>query len=233
MEEKVEQKKRNGAIDFWKITMCLIVVIFHSKNITTNDDSFLIGGSIGVEFFFIVSGYLMAKSAEKRYDNQLNTGKDSINFIFGKIKNLFPEILIAYIIGFFVEHLNENFTNKELIKDFISSIWELLFLNDSGLMGFRANAVVWYISSMLISMLILYPLLRKYKNTFLMIMAPLITIFIYGIMYQNLQSLRAPHYWNGFVYKGLLRALAAISLGCICYLLVRFIKNIIIQKFRR
>ena len=50
----------------------------------------------------------------------------------------------------------------------------------SGMAGYRVNTVTWYISAMILAMLILYPLLIKYKDTFFFIIAPCLSIFLLG-----------------------------------------------------
>ncbi len=54
-------KKHNGVIGLWKFIFCLLIVVLHTGiGIPNRIFKF---GSIGVEFFFLVSGYLLAKSA--------------------------------------------------------------------------------------------------------------------------------------------------------------------------
>lgn len=61
-------KQRNGTIDFLKFIFAVIIVIFHGSQKLTDDSSLQIfkSGRLGVEFFFLVSGYMMAASAEKQ-----------------------------------------------------------------------------------------------------------------------------------------------------------------------
>lgn len=210
------ESKRNGTIDFWKFIFSVLIVIFHGKNLAEGEGWIFPGGSIGVEFFFIVSGVLLAASASKNMSAEVSLGKDTFQFMKRKISGLMPNIYIAWIIAFLVEHI-DNFSIEEMCKHAVKSVWELLFLTESGLRSYSANAVCWYISAMLLVMLIIYPLLRKYKDTFFYIIAPLIVIFSMGITYQEWNNLRVPHTWNGLFYKSLIRAVMEIALGCLCY----------------
>ena len=216
-------KRRNGAIDFWKFIFAIIIVLFHSKDLTTSGNNIFGGGSIGVDFFFVVSGFLMAGSALR--PTGLSIEEDTRHFIWKKIKGLIPEIYIAWIIAFIVEHSVDSPTSSDIVKDALSSIWELLFLNFSGLKGYRANHVTWYISAMLLSMLVLYPILKKNRKLFMNLIAPLVSLLILGWMYQDLDNLRGVAKWLGFVFNGQLRAISEVSLGCICYGICEHIKN--------
>jgi len=55
------------------------------------------------------------------------------------------------------------------IKDNILSIWELLLIGNVGFETKTINGVMWYLSSMLSCMFILYPLLKKYKYNYIYI----------------------------------------------------------------
>ena len=59
-------KKRNGFIDIMKLVFCLGVILNHLNTVSVSFQMNTIVmryGFLGVEFFFIVSGYLMAKKA--------------------------------------------------------------------------------------------------------------------------------------------------------------------------
>ena len=55
-------KKHNGIIGFWKFMFCILILLFHCAE-KMGKNGFFESGRIGVEFFFIVSGYLMTKKA--------------------------------------------------------------------------------------------------------------------------------------------------------------------------
>lgn len=228
------KNKRNGSVDFWKFLFAVVIVFFHGKNLTDGESYAFLGGSIGVEFFFIVSGVLMANSAQRMSEGQENItlGQDTFRFIKKKILGLMPEIYFAWIIAFLVKHIGE-FSIKGMMKDAIESIGELLFLTESGFMGYRANTVCWYISAMLLAMLILYPLMRKYKDSFFYIIAPILAIFLFGITYQNWNSLRAPHVWLGYCYKSIVRATMCITIGCICFKISQNMRKITYTSFAK
>lgn len=59
-------KGRNGTIDFFKFLFTIIIVFYHLDNLIDNPaDRITKCGYIAVEFFFIVSGYLLMKKADK------------------------------------------------------------------------------------------------------------------------------------------------------------------------
>ncbi|MCI9122634.1 MAG: acyltransferase [Eubacterium sp.] len=209
---------RNGAIDFWKFLFSVLIVQFHSSNMVADGSVPFEGGAIAVEFFFLVSGYLMAASIMRRDEASIVIGRDSRKFLFHKIQGLCPEFLIAWGIGFIVQHIaKEQVTKGSLIQDFMTGIWELFFLRESGLTGFISNPAAWYISAMLLAMLVLVPLFFKNRDLFINVWAPVIAIATLGYLCKNLGNLREPTSWLGFTYKGVVRAFGELCLGTICW----------------
>lgn len=220
--------KHNGIIGFWKFAFCLLIMIYHANIFQVGDETILFSkGSIGVEFFFLVSGFLLAKSAlNKKEDNNEFLGKETILFIYKKIKSFFPYILVCFIGGLIVKSVFGDMT----IKDYVLSIWDLTFLRMAGFRTTVVNGAAWYISAMLLAMLILYPLLRKFKKNFIYLGVPIIVIFLAGILNYNYFSLRVPDEWLGYFYKGFIRAFMELSLGTILYLVCEKIKNLDFTK---
>ncbi|KAI4449807.1 hypothetical protein C823_004340 [Eubacterium plexicaudatum ASF492] len=211
-------KTRNGAIDFWKFVFSIMVVQFHSSNLTEIKTTPFVGAAIAVEFFFLVSGYLMAASISRYQEADIRVGRDSRNFMLHKIKGLCPEIFIAWAIGFVVQHIaKKNVSLSSLVKDLMTGVWDMFFLRESGLEGFKANPAAWYISAMLLAMLVLVPLFLKDREVFLNVWAPVLAIASLGYLSKNVGDLRGPTDWLGFCYKGFLRAVGELCMGVICW----------------
>lgn len=229
--EKKFEKKHNGIISFWKFMFCLLIVIYHTHIFSKTKNNILFPkGSIGVEFFFLVSGYLMTKAALKNKEETdfKNLGIDTLKFVGKKWKTFIPYTIVAGLMSLTVinyYHLNNTLFNN------ISSIWDMLLLRMTGIRGLSVNGPIWYISSMLIAMLILYPLIRRYKEKFLTLFAPVILIVGLGIFSALYGNLRSPDIWIGFAYKGTIRAFFELLLGGCLYLICEKIKKLNFTKF--
>lgn len=236
-KQKLQSQKRNGAIDFWKFIFSMVIVLFHTFHYNSiNGIHPFIGGNSAVDFFFLVSGFLMSHSYNrlKIFSSNETIGKSTFHFIKHKIKGLYPEFAIAWSLAFIVMHLSkDSLSFATIIKDFLTGIWELCLLRMSGLTEYRANVVTWYISAMILAMLILYPLLLKFKDTFFYIIAPCISIFLLGYLYQAFGELGGVTVWEGFYYRGFIRTLAVLSLGCILWKICQAIKKYQYSTFAR
>lgn len=104
-------------------------------------------------------------------------------------------------------------TGKQVLKDLIQSIPAFMHLGMAGFPMYQAIDPAWYISAMLLSMFILYPLLLLLRDKFTYIIAPLASIVIYGYLLFRVGNLATINPLEGsFVYTGLLRGIAGISL---------------------
>ena len=224
--------KRNNTIDLLKFIFCIIILLFHTYQWRETSFYFL-SGSICVEFFFITSGYLMAASASKQTDkikkDNKSLGLDTLNFILKKFKYFFPYIVVVYITCIFF-----GISNNISIDTMVKSIFDLLLLNmftypSKSMIGFS-----WYISSMLFGMLILYPLIKKYKNTYYCVIAPIIFLILLSYMSHNFSSIKKPLEWTElFFYRGTLRAIMELSLGSMLYKIVMYLKKFNYKKWFR
>ena len=225
---------RNGTIEFWRIIFALMIVFCHGKSLSGGKLWFP-SGAIGVEFFFLVSGFLMAKSVDRMPPLAGNTlGRDTLRFMGKKIKALCPNYFVAWFIAFVFYSVATGKTALiQLASTFVKSIYELLFLTLSGLMHMRVNGAVWYLHSMLLAMFILYPLLRKHTEFFIHVIAPLTAILLLGYMMKEYGNLRSPTDWVKWTYKGNIRAVAELCLGISLYPLAQKLKTLSLTKFSR
>lgn len=227
----MENTKHNGIISFWKFMFTLLIIIGHVTPRITNilginlplTNTFR-ASSIGVEFFFIVSGYLMTKNAMKiKINNNSELGKFTFNYIWKKVKHFFPYMIISYIIAIIINVSIFKYPKYVIVN----TIWDILFLRMSGInYNFNMLGVAWYISAMLICMIILYPLIIKHKENFIFIIAPINVIFIGGFIAHTYGNIADPSIWSGLMYKSLLRAFFELSLGSIAYSLSQKIHSL-------
>lgn len=206
------KKPRSGELDFWKFIFSVIIVILHSEYLPSKTDQvYFNGGSIFVEFFFIVSGYLMAQTAEKHQHYQSLT-EETITFLKRKINCFYPYLIFGFIVSLFAKSIHQHQGFLQIIKNACKGIGELLLLKSTGLTGSLFDSPMWYISAMILSMAILYPLVLKYGDFFKKILCPLIAFFLLGYLIRKYNHFRSPELWDGLFEKGMIRG---SFIGCV------------------
>lgn len=214
---------RNGSIDLMKFLFTLLVMLYHTTKLFP-------GGYIAVDFFFVVSGYLMAKSAEKRKETSLGLGSDTLSFVLHKAKGIFPFYLAAFILSFCITQILSNSGWKQALLTLFRSPYNILMLGMAGNydMGHRVQAS-WYISAMLLSILVLYPIRKKHTNVFDHIIAPILFLMLVGWAYQTgtgVAGFTVGYQSRLFMYNGVFRGIAEMAIGCSCYTIGKKLQHI-------
>ena len=157
--------QRNGEIELARFLVALVIVNYHSGSFPGCPQLFGYG-QIGVEFFFLLSGLLMASSIRKKENLPISSfrevNRETAHFLWRKLSSFYPELVISCILGciFFacVHHADPIImTVGKTIRTFTANI---CLLETSGFGNYGINGVTWYLASMMLSMAILYPLYR-------------------------------------------------------------------------
>lgn len=210
--------KRNGEIDILRFLFAISILIFHFNDLY--DYGVFFNGNICVEFFFILSGFLMAKQTEK-YRSQRLGGNDVANVTWMlTLKKIFPiyayyfsAVVLQIIIRFIIVN-GMNFT--EVFNGLLKSIptFTLSFmglLRDSDVSFYVGNT--WYLSALLIASLLLYPLLIKFHDFTVKIICPILALFLIGYIFVMYGTMTVWKGWADFCFRGILRAVGEMSLG--------------------
>ena len=109
----IEKNHYRADIDGLRAIAIIAVVFYHM------DFSWIKGGFVGVDIFFVISGFLITKNIER----ELNTNQFSFkDFYFKRVRRIFPSLLIVsastLLIGFF---LLLNFEFKALCEGILTS----------------------------------------------------------------------------------------------------------------
>ena len=222
-------KNYSSELDLWKFIFALGILIHHSELLYGGNYLIFRGGSIFVEFFFITSGLLMTQSAYNRRTIPVPQNRDLSRevwlFIKKKLTVIYPYILLSSVVSFIIYVCIDAPVLSEAAGNGFKALTEILLVNWSGLVSYTFNGPTWYISCMLLSFAVLYPLILKYGKTISRLVCPLIAVFLLGYLKQKYGNFRNPSAWDGLFLKGMIRGFAEISLGAFCYECVLFLRR--------
>jgi hypothetical protein len=209
--------KRNGYIDVIKFIFAIIVAEFHVAS------GIFPGGRIAVEGFFMITGFLMMKSLEKDPSTD-NVALSTKSFLWRKYTSLFYFLLPAALLNFTVISIYRELEREIVFKRLVLLIFEIIPLNSTGLQGDYVVGISWYLSSMFIALAILYPLCKKFRQSFSFIACPLLVALCYGTLSHFYGSLAVNYQYvpETVLNTGILRAIAGCALGCLLYEASRF-----------
>ena len=223
-------KKRIQSVDILRLLFSVLVVLWHSRYLNRCGEHQLLLSDHAVEFFFLLSGYLMARHVEKPMQGTL--GRDTWAFLKKKIGSFYPVYLIAFVLNVIIRIIINRITASRLSFSFF--LWDILLLRETGLQGpFDTGTVIgssWYLMAMILAMAILFPLLRKKTDFFLHVIAPLVSVLIYGWFSETHGNLYYTLQFENGISLGTVRAIADILMGCFCYTLCSKLKDRKIQE---
>lgn len=205
-------KERNdNMIYIWRIIFANMIAFFHFDGVynITENWGLINGWYIAVEFFFIVSGFLLYQQCKDgRYTS-------NVAYIKDKIFKIYPTYLICFIIAFMFKTANDPAGRMGVLYD---SFWELVCLQSIGLdRGWNyVSSTTWYISALFICSFFLFFLLKNYEKITVDFLIPLSIIIFYSWFYRNGAMLDVVIDIDGFYRNGaLMRGIAGMGLGVI------------------
>ncbi|MBO5335837.1 MAG: acyltransferase [Lachnospiraceae bacterium] len=214
-------QKKSNAIVLWRIIATYMVAIAHFDDCyyIFNDLGVRNGVHVVVDFFFIMSGYLMFANFEK-----LSTKcKNGFDYFVMRYKKVYP----AYLGGFILCFILYVWAYEERPIDvLVTHVFELFCMQGIGLnQGWvYVNNSMWYLSVMLIAGFIIFQCLLKWKDTFVQLIAPIIVMITFSYFFRNVGHMNAVAETDGlFINRALMRALSGMCLGIFAVQLNRFL----------
>lgn len=166
----------------------------------------------------------MVKNVEKQ-DNKL-IGEKTYNYVLGKIKSFIKPYFICWMGSFILNNIYGKLTLRVWFFNLIEAVPSFIFLHTTGIKSIDYLSQTWYISAMLFTIVICYPLLLKFKDVYVYCVSPIVGFLLLGYMCMNSNNLASVDAQWGITTKGTLRALAVMNLGVFSYGIGQKIKDI-------
>jgi len=233
-------KRKNGRVEMLRFLFALAILFFHIHKRFAENGNIEIGntglyffnhGYIGVEFFFLVSGYLLAASAYAKREIPTDLiGTETAQLMWKKIKNIFPYHMFAMVLTLTVNTYFLANTAKERFYYVLDSWASIFLLQVFGFDSTWVNKLTWYLDVWLMVTFIFYYFLRKHYEVFVKIVCPIMAMFVLGYLAHEYGSLAGVDGWTGHFYKCFLRGFSEMALGCSVYSLSRLINKVNFSK---
>ena len=175
--------KRNTLVEWMRFLFSLLVVGYHIQ--MSMEDSavhFFANGAVAVEFFFLISGYFMARSVEKvSKKTDIRLLPETGAFIKGKIMGILPghiaAMLLMILVVVFFDHANAGWRLGRGIPG--------MFLVQMGAFwdgSYTESLIIpeWYLSAMLLCMLVMFPVLLLLRKKWESLHSTLISLGIFS-----------------------------------------------------
>jgi len=203
-------KKRNAAIDLMRYIFMLNICIWHFTPV-----HIFTRGYLAVEFFFVLSGFLLYQSVNKHQD------KSVFGFLKSKYKRFYPKYLAAFVLSSVVFYRKYTLSGGEFSDRFdntLGRIRELLMIQEVGIFGEGENVIngpTWYISALVYGSVILYAFYKVFGKKCNNFIFPSIVIvgYTYILHTEQMWSIEAMLQPVTLIGNRLMRAICGLCLG--------------------
>ncbi len=178
----------------------------------------------------MITGYFMMHSVTKAKGKEI--GKDTLSFILHKYSSFALPLFFSVMAGFVIHTATDGLTHN-IFANAVYLLSEIVPLQMTGMYTVEPTAVAWYLSAMMVSLMILYPLARKTGSMFTRIICPLLVFMLYGILCHRYIaiSIIMNDFYGLPIFAGLLRGIAGICAGCMLYDCVKATENYKVSRF--
>lgn len=208
----MKNNQRNCLLEFWRFVFCMAVLAFHFF-IRTKWDYFH-AGYLGVEFFFLVSGYFIGAYYEKHQKGQglLIRLKSVWIYAVSRIRRLYPLYLLALVLMLTVKTVINGWRAKEILSTVKNCLAEFFLLQWTPLGNEVLISAGWFVPAVFFGGLFFVALLAVMGRFGGFLIAPLISAAIYGYYFRLIGKIDVI-----FSFHSVLRALAGIGFGVFLY----------------
>ncbi len=229
--ERITMNKRNGEIDLIRFVFAIVIMLHHLGMRTPLFDvaglhfQVINAGGFVVVFYFLTSGWLMAKSADST-SSEVNFDIKSIpkhttEYMWKRYKHFLTWFIPAFILNMIWDCMNYGLL--EMLKHTFYNIPNLLMLQQVGFgfsevyaNGYYVNAA-WFLSSLMLCSLVIYPLILWKKDLFTRIIAPVVIILGFYVRLNKYGDLRGGiNLWYPMI---------VMCMGCVAYEMSNYLAN--------
>lgn len=160
-------------IEFWRYLFTCMVCLLHFEVTYLGEQKIFTNCYLAVEFFFILSGFLLAKHSIEKEDS-------AIEYTLLKIQRFYPYLLMSWTLLLANLCFSKKWNFVELLRNIRLYIWDYLCLNALAFKWDFLNGPTWYISALIITGYFLYWMIKKNEELYIEFLAPLFILLIYS-----------------------------------------------------
>ena len=212
--------ERAIALNGWKGIMAVVIALLHFEAFYIGKQIYFTTGYLAVDFFFIVSGFLLVNSLAHKKEISV------VDIITNKISKWFP----MYFWGIIVLVIFYSFLDIEYLK---RTSWHVL-IETLMLQRWNSHPVLnlpdWYMSALLLCSFFMIIFIKKYNGFFKYIIVPFSIFFAYPFILNQNGNLDVHYQFYEGINGGTLRGWADMCVGVALYYFTLSEKKIIFNK---
>lgn len=216
--------RRNFDIELMRYLMIIAVAVLHFGEDYTGTMRTLKGGALGVDFFFLISGFYLAQHYYKNSTNESPIIQTNRYFI-KRVQRLYPAYFISLTMISVIYWTENNYSIKWLIDHIWQCKWQYFFLHfliPNVPFDLRSN---WFMCCLVFSMFIIY-FMMAYNEKLAMGLFPIGATIVLSHLYTTYGNITATQgAWEGWIRGGMLRGVSEMSIGAFMYNNVKYCQD--------
>lgn len=209
---------RNPAIEALRFLFIIQICLWHIRI------PFLKAGYLGVEFFYILSGYFMYYTTVKKYSPGV------LSYSIHKLKKFYIQYVLSIIITYLILFKNIVISLKtEWLPTILELFSQILMIQNVGIFDGGRNAPLWFFSVLVYGGLIAYSILRYHISLTIRYIAPISIICFLAYCFKGDGSSNMLEQWNvyHFIPMTLVRGICEMFMGILLGYVYMNYKNVI------
>ncbi len=147
--------KRVAPPEFWRFVFIMMICFLHfEEDVYDNVHILAYGGFLGVDFFFLMSGFAVAYSHKRKPIGSTR------QYVFNKVKKIYPDFLFAIILMFILFVVYDSTGVKNTLIHIYQCRFQYFFVNALFPTGLEMRSI-WFLSYWVIGLAVLSYILRK------------------------------------------------------------------------
>lgn len=214
--------RRNTLLELWRFFFCMAVLAFHF--FSKIESELFHGGYLGVEFFFIVSGYFIGD-----YYCRYQEGKPVIErlitpvlYMRSRLKRLYPFYFLALVFMLFVRIITKEYHVSDIFRIIKNCYAEFFLLQWTPLGNEVLISAGWFVPAVFFGGLLFVVILAITGKAGGYVIAPLISFFIYRYYFNLIGKIDVI-----YAYHSVLRGIAGIAFGVFIYFICGHLRLLI------
>ena len=213
------------SFDSLRFLLCLVIIFHHiGINIYNFSNKYFRIADLAVEGFFLLSGFLLAKSIEKTLLLKSQENIAIKEFFIKRVKRLYPEYIIAMFLCFVLVNLFAYHISAKtfLLNCFLLAGW-----------GGIPNIIdgIWYVVILFWGGMFIYIITIFYKNKATVLFLPILSVICLFYLINHGNNIGGHQYPIEFslISKGTIRGFLGLSIGLFCYHICNNLQNLTIK----
>ncbi len=214
-----EKRRRVSAVEFWRFVFTCMVSLYHLE-IFFPKKSLFPSGSGAVEFFFVLAGFTLAMSAQRRHlarggapASPKEAADRALAYVRGKFRAILPVVACWLVLHLLVAPGLAGFQDK--LNFLMNAEWEALLMVGTP-MGFAGgmapNIPMWFLTSLLIAGCVYTYLMERHFEP-MRFLAPVIGVLGISFFALKTTTVLDHNIAVGFMTAGTVKAFSEIALG--------------------